>query len=220
VSALLEVADHGTNLVVILDEAYFGLFYDDHLLKESLFGYLVNRHERILAIKLDGATKEEFVWGFRVGFLSYGAGNLGNLNDIYNALEKKTMGAIRGYISNSSHLAQTLVLKALESPDFQRQRAEKIAILKRRALKVREVLKNPGYDKVWTVYPFNSGYFMCLRLRHVDAEKLRLHLLNHYGIGIIATGPHDIRIAFSCIEESDIPEVFESLYRGVRDLMG
>jgi aspartate/methionine/tyrosine aminotransferase len=218
-AALRETAERGTLLVVILDEAYFGLFYEDNLLTESLFGYLANTHERILAVKLDAATKEEFVWGFRVGFLSYGAGGSGDLDQIYAALEKKTMGAIRSSISNSSHLAQTLVLKALEHPDFARQRNEKVRILKRRALKVKEALKNPDYGRVWTAYPFNAGYFMCLRLKNLDAEKVRLYLLDRYGIGVIASGPEDIRIAFSCIEEADIEELFATLYKAASELL-
>ena len=69
-------AERGTKLVVVLDDAYFGLFY--HLggpsLTESLFGRLANRHPNLLAIRLDGATKELFVWGLRCGFLSFGPG--------------------------------------------------------------------------------------------------------------------------------------------------
>ena len=65
-------AEQGTNLVVVMDDAYFGLFFDDTILKESLFGYVANLHPRVLAVKLDGPTKEQFVWGFRTGFLTYG----------------------------------------------------------------------------------------------------------------------------------------------------
>ena len=64
---LREAADDGRNLVVVTDDAYFGLFYGDDLLKESLFARLAGCHERILAVKVDGPTKEEFVWGFRTG---------------------------------------------------------------------------------------------------------------------------------------------------------
>jgi len=69
VAAIKEVAEAGCNIVAITDDAYFGLFYEDSL-KESLFGKLANLHPRILAVKLDGATKEEFVWGFRTGFIT------------------------------------------------------------------------------------------------------------------------------------------------------
>jgi aspartate/methionine/tyrosine aminotransferase len=215
---LVEAARKGTRLVVVLDEAYYGLFYADDLFRESLLGKLANQDERLLVVKLDGATKEEFVWGFRVGFLTFGAGPRGDLATVYQALEKKTTGAIRGSISNSSHLTQTLVLKALESPDFRAQQAEKFALLKGRAQRVMQVLNNPKYDEAWTLYPFNAGYFMCLAIKGVDGEELRKHLLDAHGVGVIAVGGRDIRIAFSCIEEENVEELFELIYRGIMDL--
>ncbi len=91
-------------------------------------------------------------------------------------------------------------------------------MLKGRALKVKEVLNSGKYDSAWTYYPFNSGYFMCLKLKTVDAEKLRVHILDKYGVGGISIGKTDLRIAFSCIEEKDIPELFDIIYKGVLDL--
>jgi aspartate/methionine/tyrosine aminotransferase len=89
-----------------------------------------------------------------------------------------------------------------------------------RALKVKEVLQNPKYAEAWDVYPFNSGYFMCMKLKTADAETLRTHLLEQYGVGIIALGASDVRIAFSCVEEQDLAELFELVYQGVNDLAG
>ena len=73
--AVLEApAKAGKKLVVICDDAYFGLFY--HIggasMTESLFGALTNLHPNMLAVKLDGATKELFVWGLRCGFITFG----------------------------------------------------------------------------------------------------------------------------------------------------
>jgi aspartate/methionine/tyrosine aminotransferase len=217
-TAILAAAEKGLRQVVVCDDAYFGLFYDDASLKESIFGYVAGAHPNVLAIKLDGATKEEFAWGFRVGFLTYGAGGKGNLEAVHSALEKKTIGAIRAGISSAPHPSQSIVLKALESPSFDAERADKKEILRARADKVREVLKKKEYAEAWTPYPFNSGYFMCVRLKDVDAEKLRVHLLDRYQVGVIATDSTDIRIAFSCLEEEEIEEVFETLYGGWKDL--
>jgi len=215
---LIEAARKGARLIVVLDEAYYGLFYAEDLFRESLLGKLANQDERLLVVKLDGATKEEFVWGFRVGFITFGLGPRGDLEAVYEALEKKTMGAIRGSISNSPHLPQTLVLKAFESPDFRRQQAEKFALLEGRARKVMQVLENPKYREAWTVYPFNAGYFMCLAVKGVEGEALRRHLLDRYGVGVIAAGGNDVRIAFSCIEEENVEELFELIYRAIMDL--
>ncbi len=217
VAAILEVAQGGCNIVAVTDDAYFGLFYEDSL-KESLFGKLANLHPRILAVKLYGATKEEFVWGFRTGFITFADGNKGPQAEVLTALEKKTMGIIRAKISNCPHPSQTFVIEGLRSPQFLKQKEEKFQIMKGRALKVKEVLNSGRYDDAWGYYPFNSGYFMCLKLKSVDAEKLRVHLLDKYGVGTISIGSTDLRIAFSCIAEKDIPELFDLIYKAVKDL--
>ncbi len=59
---------------------------------------------------------------------------------------------------------------------------------------------------------------MCLKLKSVNAEELRLHLLDEYGVGTIAINDTDLRIAFSCVEERDIDDLFELIYRGMVDL--
>ena len=218
VRILSDTARQGTRLVTVLDEAYFGLFYTDDLWTESLFGLLANEDERLLAVKLDGATKEYYVWGFRVGFLTFGVQCAGDSDAVYQALEKKAMGAIRGSISNSTHISQSLILKAMQSPGFLPESQQKVSLLKRRALKLMEVLKQPKFQDAWSVYPFNSGYFMCLCLNGVEGETLRCHLLERYGVGVIATGGNDVRVAFSCIEEEDLEDLFEVLYQGVMDL--
>jgi len=217
--AIYDVASSGCNVISICDDAYFGLFYEDDTIKESIFGYLTDLHPRILAIKIDGASKEEYVWGFRVGFITFGLGDPTGKDEIFNALERKVMGSIRSSISNCSNLSQTLVLEALKSPTLAEEKAKKAEILKSRALRVKEVLRSDKYKDAWDVYPFNSGYFMCLRLKSVDSEKLRLHLLRKYGVGVIALDKSDLRIAFSCVEEDCIQELFDMIYDGVKDLM-
>ncbi|ODA42336.1 aminotransferase class I/II-fold pyridoxal phosphate-dependent enzyme [Desulfosporosinus sp. BG] len=213
VEVLKEVAQQGMNLAVVTDDAYFGLFYENSI-KESLFARIANIHPRILAIKVDGATKEDYMWGFRVGFITYAS----KYPAILNALENKTLGIIRGTISSSSHPAQTFVLEALKSKDFHKQKQEKIEILMKRACKVKEILDQGEYNAAWDYYPFNSGYFMCLKLKGVRAEALRLHLLEQYGVGVIALGESDVRVAFSCVEEPELKQLFDLIYQGYQDL--
>ncbi|OFW61003.1 MAG: hypothetical protein A2133_04305 [Actinobacteria bacterium RBG_16_64_13] len=194
------------DIVAICDDAYFGLFYGDEVLKESLFTRLAALHPRILAIKLDGASKEDYAWGLRVGFITYGvAGGSG----AYEALEKKTGGCIRGTISNSPNLSQALVLRAMGDGDYRAQKAEKFAVLARRAAKVREILAEPRFDEVWKMYPFNSGYFLCVRMNELNAEEYRVKLLNDYGVGVISTSSTDIRVAISCVDEVDLADLFD-----------
>jgi len=215
---LADLARQGINVLAVTDDAYFGLFYGDDVLKESIFSRLMGRDPRLLAVKLDGATKENYVWGLRVGFVTYGACLEGDHGPVYDALERKTAGAVRGSISNASHLGQSILLKSLESGTYASEKEDKFRIMEERALEVKEVLADPKYNEAWEVYPFNSGYFMCIRLKTVDAESLRCHLLEKYGIGLISLGEHDLRAAFSCIEKENIRELFDTVLQGVKDL--
>ncbi|MEK6448485.1 aminotransferase class I/II-fold pyridoxal phosphate-dependent enzyme [Priestia aryabhattai] len=213
ISVIYEAAQAGIKIVAILDDAYFGLFYENSI-KESLFGQLASLHQNILPIKVDGATKENYVWGLRVGFITYASPN----SVILNALEQKTTGLIRGTISSSSHLSQTVILRSLQSQEFEQEKQQKFQLMERRAKKVKEVLNQEEYDKYWSYYPFNSGYFMCLQLKQINADALRMHLLNQYGVGTVAINSTDLRVAFSCVEEHEIEELFNLIYKGAEDL--
>ncbi len=218
--AILEAAKAGQRVLVICDDAYFGLIYEDSAIDESAFGLLSNLHENVLTIKLDGATKELFVWGLRCGFMTIATPPVESPEPILAALERKVMGAIRGGVSNCTAASQSIVLQALKSKTIAAERAEKFAILKARAEKVREVVYRSEYQPSWDVYPFNAGYFMCVRVKGVDAEALRVHMLEKYGVGLISIGKTDIRVAFSCLEVDEIEPVFELLHQGVVDLKG
>lgn len=215
---LMDLAHQGTNVLALTDDAYFGLFFEDDVLKESIFAGLVNKHPRLMAIKLDGATKENYVWGLRVGFITYGACLPGDHDGVYNALERKTAGAVRGSISSASHLSQTITLRSLKSSSYKAEKEDKFRIMKERAMEVKRVLANPKYREAWDAYPFNSGYFMCLKLKTVEAEPLRVHLLNQYGVGLISLGKQDLRVAFSCVEKKDVQELYDIVLQGVKDL--
>lgn len=215
IDILYKAASGGTRITALLDDAYYGLFYEEETLQESLFGKLAGLHENILAVKLDGATKEFYMWGFRTGFITFGIKS--GTEALYDALEKKTAGGIRGNISNCCKLSQNVVLRILDDPDLKKQKEEKFRVMKERALKVKEVLSNEKFEAVWDAYPFNSGYFMCLRLKHADPEKLRVHLLDKYKTGVIAVNSTDIRIAFSCLETDEIEELFETVYTAAKE---
>jgi len=207
--ALVEAADKGCDIVAVSDDAYFGLFYEPEVMKQSLFSKLADVHENILAVKLDGATKEDFVWGLRVGFITYGIA--GGTAATYEAMEKKTGGLIRGTISNCPNHSQSILVKAMSDGDYDRQRQEKVELLKSRAVEVKRVLADEKFAPAWTPYPFNAGYFMCVKLNDLDSEAFRVKLLEEYGIGVIASGSSDIRVAFSCTEKSDIEPLFDAM---------
>lgn len=219
ITVLREAADEGRNLIVVTDDAYFGLFYGEDVFQESLFARLAGLHERILAIKVDGPTKEEFVWGFRTGMVTFSTKAALSDEALYQALEKKAAGAIRSAISNCSQVSQSVLAKALASPSIAGERQEKKSMLEARAHRVHEILAKPEYRQYWEPYPFNAGYFMCLKLKGIDAETYRKHLLEKYGVGVIADGERDIRVAFSSVDIHQLEDLYSLLAAAARDLL-
>lgn len=214
---LLKSAQKGSKLVVMTDDAYFGLVYEEGVAKESLFGDLTNLHENILAVKLDGATKEDYVWGFRVGFITFGGEGI--TEEGYKALADKAGGVIRGMISNCSQPGQSLLLQAYTADGYEAQKQEKYEILKKRYQIIKEQFaQRSEFSDMFEALPYNSGYFMCIRLKEgLDAEKVRLHLLEKYETGVIALGGL-IRIAFSSMPSESIATVFDNIYNACKDL--
>ena len=211
-SKLLELAENGEELMLILDDAYFGLVYEDQVYQESLLSIFGNLHPNIFVVKLDGATKEDYVWGFRVGFISYSSKDL--TSQALTALEDKTAGAIRGNISNSSHLSQSLVYSALVDDNYVLEKQEKYQLLRSRFEKVKQIfIDNPQYSKYFKPLPYNSGYFMCIELIDtIMSEEIRQILLEKYSTGIIALGQNLIRIAYSSVPESSLSKLFQNIF--------
>ena len=215
VNAIQQQADKGKSVVALIDDAYFGLVYEDDVYTESIFTQLCNLDEKVLAVKLDGATKEDYVWGFRVGFISFGVKN--GTAELYEALENKTAGAVRGNISNVSHLSQSLLYNAYFSAQYEADKKEKFATLKSRYQSISKVLADPKYLEVFAALPYNSGYFMCVELKDtLNAEAIRKILLDKYSTGVIVF-ENLIRIAFSAVPQSKIPQLIENIYSACKD---
>jgi aspartate/methionine/tyrosine aminotransferase len=211
---LTKTAEAGKKVLVMTDDAYFGLFYEEGTCTESLFSYLADAHENLLAIKGDAATKEELVWGFRVGFLTFAAKGMTGVH--YEALVKKTMGAIRSSVSNCSRPAQTLLLKGMSSGTYAAEKEAAFATLLERYRAVKQVLALYADNQLLKPLPFNSGYFMAFVCQG-DAEALRLHLLDTYAIGTISIGDSYLRIAYSSVDIEDIEDLFRTLYKAAEE---
>ena len=213
-ATLLAAAEAGNDIAVLIDDAYFGLVYEDGVARESIFAKIANAHERLLAVKIDGATKEDYAWGFRVGFITYAV--KGGSPAVYKALESKTAGAIRGNISNAPNISQSLLNKAFTDPAYGEQKAQKYGILKARYDRVRSIFDaHPEYAEVMEPLPFNSGYFMCVRVQ-ADPETVRQILLRDYSTGLIAASGV-IRVAYSSVSIDLLDQLFENLYRATKD---
>jgi len=209
-------AEKGNKIVLLIDDAYFGLGYEAGIAAESIFADLSQLHDNVLAVKIDGPTKEDYVWGFRVGFLTYGI--KGGDAALYGALESKTAGAIRGNISNAANISQSLLMEAYNNPDYDAQKLAKYNIMKRRYEAVKSVLKNEAFKPYFKALPYNSGYFMCIELSEgLEGEKTRKLLIEKYSIGVIAFD-NLLRIAFSAVAESNIQPLFEGIYEACKEL--
>ncbi len=214
---IIKTAEKGKKVIVVCDDAYFGLGFEEGIIKESPFAMLCQAHKNILCVKIDGPTKEDYVWGFRVGFITYGIKD--GTKALYGALENKTGGAVRGNISNASNLSQNLLLQAYKNPLYDKEKESKFNILKNRYLEVTSILKeNKNYFEAFEPLPFNSGYFMCIRLKNADAEEVRQILLKKYSIGLIALGKDIIRVAFSATPTKVLRKLFDGLYKAALEV--
>lgn len=215
-AALLKAAQAGKQVVVILDDAYFGLVYEPGVSRESLFAPLANLHPNLLAVKLDGPTKEDYVWGFRTGFITFGS--QGASPTQYKALESKAAGVVRGSISNVSSIAQHMLVKAYKMPEYQSQKEEKYNTLKLRYQRIREIFaSHPEYTDSFEAMPFNSGYFMCIRPIGVSAETLRKALIERCDTGVIVLSGL-IRIAFSSVPHKMLDKLFANIHQTIIEL--
>lgn len=209
-----EQANKGTDIIVITDDAYFGLFYEPDIFPQSLFAPLADRHPNILAIKADGVTKEDYAWGLRVGFLSLSSQGLEETH--YQALEKKIMGAIRSNVSNLSNLSQYLMLQLFRDPQYASEKQEIHQNLESRYRKVRELLQEHTHSSLKAL-PFNSGYFMTFQCHSLSAERLRQALLQQE-IGTISIQDQFLRVAFASIDHEDLAAIYEAIFQTAKDL--
>ena len=216
VAGVKAAAKKGKKIVVVLDDAYFGLVYEKGIHGESMFAEFATLDKNVLAVKLDGTTKEDYVWGLRVGFISFAF--KGATDAQLKALEAKAAGDVRSCISNASSIGQHMAIAAYADPKYAAQKKEKYEVLKKRYLEIRAILKkHPEYAKSFEVMPFNSGYFMCVKPIGVDAEKVRKHLIEKYSTGTIMLSGL-IRLAFSTIPRAKLAKLFANVDAAIRDL--
>ena len=217
VDAVVSVADTGKKVLVLSDDAYFGLFFEDDTETQSLFSFFADAHENIFAIKGDAATKEEMVWGFRVGFLTYASKGFTDAH--IDALQKKTLGAIRCTVSNCDRPGQSLILNAYRNGTHYAEDKEHLfSVIKSRYEAVHRAVEKHKGETVITPYRFNSGYFMGFSTNGHDAEELRTYLLDKYSIGTINIVGHTLRVAYCSVEEEGLEDLIDKVYKAAGEL--
>ncbi|MDR0399564.1 MAG: aminotransferase class I/II-fold pyridoxal phosphate-dependent enzyme [Treponema sp.] len=210
VEILYEAAESGADVLALCDDAYFGLFYEDDISKESTFAHFASLHDRIFAVKVDGPIKEDYIWGFRMGFITYAGRGL--LACHHDALIRKLMGAIRSSVSCANTPAQHIMLRAMENMRTPPEKEEFLNIMRGRYQKIKSFIRGNPPHPVLKPLPFNSGYFMCFRCEGLSAETLRRELLAARGIGAVSLGDRYLRIAFAGIDEEKIEAVYRAVY--------
>ncbi|MDR1506812.1 MAG: aminotransferase class I/II-fold pyridoxal phosphate-dependent enzyme [Treponema sp.] len=215
IGVLEDAAKGGADVLVLCDDAYFGLFYEEGTMKESLFGVLSGLHKNILAVKIDGPTKEDYVWGFRTAFLTFGSAGLAEIQ--YDALVKKLMGAIRSSVSCSSTVSQYLTLKSMSDSKTKKEKQRCFKLLQSRYRAVKRFITDNHSPSGLEVLPFNSGYFMSFRCTGLSAETLRQKLLEK-GIGTIALGDSYLRVTFAAVDEEEIADTYGTIYQTAAEM--
>jgi aspartate/methionine/tyrosine aminotransferase len=192
-------------LVIVFDDAYAGLLFEDGLLTRSLYWDVLERHdpERHVVIKVDGATKELFFFPGRVGFVTHSATGAAEA-----ALESKLKCMGRATVGSPPGPSQALVYDALQDPDLERQIAAGVADMATRYRALKKALSELDTDKL-KPYPFNSGLFALVQVHpSIDADHLRRRLIAEQSVGVIALPEQNaIRIAFCSVAAADLPEL-------------
>ena len=196
------------NLIIISDDAYFGLFFEENHKTPTLSAtYKLVDNNNCLIVKLDGITKEYYGWGLRVGFITYYTSD----DELRKIALEKTQGYLRSTTSSPSNLSQQIALRLLESSQVKQEKTYNDSIIEGRYRILKEAIAKYNLDDDVTILPFNSGYFFTIKMpEHIDAHKFRLKFLNDYKYGVYSMDDSHIRIAFSCLDKELIPDLIKN----------
>ncbi|MFT4625362.1 MAG: aspartate/methionine/tyrosine aminotransferase [Myxococcota bacterium] len=194
--------------VVVSDDAYQGFVYEPGRAQRSLFWDLAERSdpERLLPVKVDGATKELLFFGSRIAFLTH-TGSA----DACAALESKLKYVVRGTVGAVSGPAAAMVHAALQSPTLDDEFAIRRDELARRYRALKRGLAT--LPSTLVPYPFNSAFFAMVGLpSELDAEAARTILLEDASLGVISLPEsHALRIAYCSLDVDQIPDMVARL---------
>jgi aspartate/methionine/tyrosine aminotransferase len=211
VAALRAAADRRP-VLVICDDAYAGLVYEDGVPRASMFWRLAGVHERLIPVKIDGCTKELVFFGGRVAFLTF---PFAPDAPVTRALESKTKCVLRATVGSPASLTQDVALAALMQPGVEGEIEEIRLVLERRYRALRRALEAARAELVRPL-PFNSGCFALLELpAGVDSEAVRQRLLADFDTGVVSSPPRYLRIAYCSVAEEAIPELVSRIEAGV-----
>jgi aspartate/methionine/tyrosine aminotransferase len=169
----------------------------------------------VAVLKLDGATKEYYAWGLRIGFISLAAKGL--LAEHFAAFDEKARAAVRTSVSSASRLSQSLLIRLLESTTSPAEKRKAFDMLMRRYRTVKEILSKHS-SPLLEPLPFNSGYFITFRTTKIDAQALRSSLLTAEGIGTVALSAGLLRVTYASVDEERLLDLFTEIFRAAEAL--
>ena len=77
---------------------------------------------------------------------------------------------------------------------------------------------HPEYEKYFEALPFNSGYFMCVRIKDIFVDKVWQRLLDKYNTGVVCYSEKNLlRITFAATPEAQIEKLFNNIYSACKD---
>jgi aspartate/methionine/tyrosine aminotransferase len=199
-------------VLVVCDDAYAGLVYEDEVPRESLFWRLSGVHHQLVAVKIDGCTKELVFFGGRIAFLTF---PFDPDSAVTRALESKAKCLLRATIGSPAAVSQEIALAALASDTVEAEIEAVRQVLARRYRALKRALD--GVDPtLLRPLPFNSGCFALLELPEgLDAEAVRQRLLADFDTGVVASPPRHLRVAYCSVAEEAIPELVSRIAAGV-----
>lgn len=203
-------------VVAIVDDAYLGFVYTADRPERSLYWDLVERADpdRVLALRVDGATKTLGFFGGRMGFLTHALRGAEA-----DRLRGKLLHLLCATTLTAPSLSQCILRDALADEHLESDRRAMVARLGRRFRGLREALAR--HTTEWTsVLPGHGGAFVTVALHpDLSAEAVRRRLLETYDVGVVALPEANaIRIAFCSATEPDLEAIARHLESAVRDL--
>ena len=213
-------------LVLLFDDAYESYVYDSGAMQSSLF-YRCRARSNLLPVKIDGVTKELLWYGARAGAITLACPDewlSGDGAAVAGELDNKFGGVIRGLVSSSATVTQSVAAKAIAQMDrLLDERRRTFDVLQQRYRTLKRELETLDTD-LFTVEPFHGGFFCFLSLRPdsgLRATDLANHLLDHYSVGTVpfeGENLNGLRIAYCSVENNDLPELCRSLAQAVNEL--
>jgi aspartate/methionine/tyrosine aminotransferase len=218
-------------IIVLVDDAYEPYIYSDDVKTTSIFYDLMDLKEDIIPIKLDGISKELFMYGGRIGSITIGlkeawADTDEELENLKSELNNKLEGLNRSTISNCNRFYQILTMEMFKEKGTEQilQHREKIRkLLQARYKKINKEFKMIRDEKI-SVDPNSGGFFLFANLDpdKIKASEFANHLLEKYKVGVIPIEKPDIningiRIAYCSIDLEKISEFVDRIRKALED---